>query len=103
MWVHDLEDRKAYAYKLSDGSRDKNKEFPIKGVGVSGHDRFLGGKTWSDGETLFVADAGAGKVRGFPLNSPTSRRFSRLDSANSSPRGICGDSDTYWLANDEGN
>ena len=56
-----------------------------------------GGGVWSDGETMFVTDNGANKVRAFQLNT----RPNNLDGANSYPRGICGDSDTYWVANND--
>ena len=106
MWLVDVKAQRTRAYKLSDGSRAADQEFPIRVTSaqdcagyIAGSTLFgdcAGGGAWSDGETLFVTDNGANIVRGFPLL----RRPINLDSSNSAPKGICADSDTYWLAND---
>ena len=101
MWIVDVEAQRTRAYKLSDKSRAADQEFPIRLIDPIGSiipfKEHKGGGVWSDGETMFVTDNGANKVRAYPLLS----RPINLDSANNNPKGICGDSDTYWLANDD--
>ena len=101
MWIVDVAYQTTRAYKLSDNSRAADQEFPIRVVdpesNIADFPQRKGGGVWSDGETMFVTDNGANKVRAFQLNT----RPNNLDGANSYPRGICGDSDTYWVANND--
>ena len=109
IWVVDPSDQKTYAYKLSDGSRDKSKEFPVRmddtGNVPGWWSDSRGGGAWSDGETLFLTDNGANKVRAYPLLSrpitlDTTATIT-LDNSNDKPVGIWGNGETIWVTNDD--
>ena len=88
-WVADSEDASLYAYRLSDGSRQ-----PDRDIGTDPAPMGL----WSDGETLWVAGLGGG-LRAHRL-SDGSRLASRdLDlEANTAPAGLWSDGETLWVA-----
>ena len=54
MWVVDIHDNKVYAYAMSDGARQADKEFDLGLLRAN-----IGG-IWSDGATMWVVDARTG-------------------------------------------
>ena len=100
MWVADFEDRKLYAYRMSDRSRDAGKDFTLdtangSPVGI-----------WSDGTTMWAADFTDGKLYAYRMSDrgrDPGKDFDTLSAAgNIFPEGIWSDGTTMWVA-DTGN
>ena len=100
IWVADTTDEKLYAYALADGTRQDgsggttNKEFALHG------DNATPRGMWSNGSTIWVADASNDKLYAHGLTG--TRRDVRdidLDLDNHTPTGIWSDGDTIWVAN----
>ena len=68
MWISDSDDDKIYAYKMSDKSRDPDKDFNI--LQNAGNSSPTG--IWSDGTTMWTADTGTDKIYAYLLSdAPT--------------------------------
>ena len=96
MWVADFEDRKLYAYRMSDRSRDAGKDFTLDAdngspVGI-----------WSDGTTMWASDFADGKLYAYRMSDrgrDADRDFDTLFAAgNIFPEGIWSDGTTMWVA-----
>ncbi len=99
MWVADSDDKKVYAYKMSDMRRDSGKDFntlATPGGKVAGPTGI-----WSDTETMWVADASHDKIFAYKMSDKsrdTGKDFETLDAAsNNSPGGIWSDGQTMWV------
>ena len=95
MWVSDW-DKKIYAYKASDKTRDTSKEFDtLKGAGNQSP---IG--IWSDGTTMWVADLGRKKIFAYNMedetNDPTKEFATSLK--NSQPGYLWSDGKTLWVS-----
>ena len=83
IWLADTGNDKLYAYRLSTGSRDSDKDFnTLSAAGIS----YPNG-IWSDGTTMWVVDQDDNKVYSF--NHPASDNAD-LSSVTVSPRDIIG-------------
>ncbi len=70
MFVVDREDRRVYAYKLSDGSEDTAKNINLRGANAKAHG------LWFDGRVLWVADPDDDKLYAYDLpGGRTGRQF----------------------------
>ena len=74
IWVADHHDDRIYAYRLSDGEREREKEFDTPGAAGN---RYMKG-IWSDGATMWVADQDKHWIYAYnmpeityPLGNPT--------------------------------
>ena len=87
--------RNIYAYTLSNGSRDRSKEF--SNVGASRLDGI-----WSDGVTMWVADSGSDKLFAYRMSDKSrdsGKDFTILATVgNTNPGGIWSDGVTMWVA-----
>ena len=96
MWVADSDDRRIYAYTLSIGVRDTDKEFRLHS------DNGNPAGMWSDGQTIWVADIKDGKIYAYDLSSGdrnSDEDFNGLgDAGNDKPFGIWSDSETMWVS-----
>ena len=108
MWVADNEgirsgdEQKILAYSLTgERYRDPNKDYRM--LGDFGNDRPRG--IWSDGETMWVAQANENKLYAYDL--ATKKRADgeefkfTLHTSNNLPRGIWSDGTTMWVANSD--
>ena len=93
-YVSDYGDDKVYAYN-TDGTRDSGKDIDVSD--------FPNG-IWSDGTTLWVANAGADKLLAYTLSSrapDSDEDFDTLfDADNKDPRGVFSDGTTMWVSDD---
>ena len=98
LWMADRDDKKLYAYELSDTSRDAAKDFDT--LDAAGNDNPSG--IWSDGTTMWVADRDDDKL--YAYNVATKARdaakdFTTLSAAgNQDPYGLWSDGTTMWVA-----
>ena len=98
MWVADHYDARIFAYNLTDGTRDKSKEFAI-------HDDDSGVPTgiWSDGTTMWVLHdgfTGNDRLHAYNLADGTRDQSKEFDlaAANAYPAGVWAVGDTMWVA-----
>ena len=95
MWVADDDDDKLYAYTLSGGARDTNKEFNLHA------DYGDSAGLWSDGTTIWVADDDDDKLYAYTLSGgarDTNKEFN-LHADNGDSAGLWSDGTTIWVAN----
>ena len=94
----DNSDDKIFAYTLSDGSRDADKD--IDSLNIAGNNVPVG--LWSNGTTLWVVDNADDILYAYTLSNGTrdADRNIDLDDANSSPLGLWSDGTTIWVADD---
>ena len=88
MWVADSEDRKIYAYKMSDRSRDPGKDFPTLNS-KGGNHKPKG--IWSDGVNMWVADSRDVELYSYYMESKAAGPFtfgSLARAGNDAPYGI---------------
>ena len=93
---------KIFAYNRSNGNRATGKDF--NNLDSAGNQDIAG--IWSDGDTMFVVDTADDEVYAYKMkpaanfgDRDTTKEFS-LHADNDAPRGIWGDDDTIWIAND---
>ena len=96
LWILDTSDKKAYAYKLSDGTNISGSTITLAGTPSSPKG------IWSDGVNVWVSDSGDNKVYVY-ANSEVDRNESDdiiLDHSDDviSPTGIWSDGTTLWVA-----
>ena len=98
MWVVDRDDKKLYAYKRSDMSRDAAKDFNT--LDAAGNDNPSG--VWSDGTTMWVADRDDDKLYAYKMSDRSrdaAKDFDTLAAAgNTTPVGLWSDGTTMWVA-----
>ncbi|MXW60571.1 MAG: hypothetical protein F4003_02155 [Acidimicrobiaceae bacterium] len=93
MWVADWVDDTVYAYDLSSGSRNPDREFGLS----SANDSPFG--IWSDGTTMWVADDNDLRIYAYDLSNGTedlSKGFD-VDGDNDWPWGVWSDGQTMWV------
>ena len=85
---------KIFAYKLSDGSRDAPKDFPLHL-----ESNWAAGGIWSDGTTVWVSDWEADKLFAYTLATGARVEASdiTLHHLNNSAQGIWSDGTTIWV------
>ena len=90
VWVGDSYDNKLYAYRLSDGAREADRDIDIarRNDGPSG--------IWSDGTTMWVADVADNKLYAYRLSDGT-RDSDREFFTGLAPDGIWSDGTTIWV------
>ena len=97
MWVADPEDRRIYAYRMSDKKRDPEQDFnDVKRM------RYSTGM-WSDGHTLWVADETVPRLNAYRIADKVrdpARDF-HLGVENALPTGFWSDGKTMWVGDDE--
>ena len=101
LWVADNNDAKIYAYQLSDGAQEPDKDFDT--LAAAGNDYPTG--IWSDGVTMWVADYDDAKLYAYTLSNgmrDISKEFT-LDPDNDTPTGIWSDRTTLWVGDDWNN
>ena len=93
MWVADYVDEQLYAYSLSGGARDTDKEFGLD----TENDAPWG--IWSDNTTVWVVDEVDAKLYAYALDGGTRQDSKDIDlhSDNGSPDGIWSDGVTIWV------
>ncbi len=89
---------KLFAYTLSDGARDSAKDFnTLSAAGNTAHQGL-----WSDGTTMWVADATDDKIYAYNLSTrarDSAKDFNNLAAGgNSFPAGIWSNGNTMWVA-----
>ena len=88
-------DRRIYAYTLSNGSRDRSKEFSDVGS-------FVPKSIWSDGETMWVSDDFSDKIYAYKMSDKSrdsGKDFNTLNATgNKKPLGIWSDGVTMWVS-----
>ena len=94
IWVADLEDDKLYAYTLSGGARDADKDIALDS------DNSEPRGIWSGGSTIWVAENTDGKLYAYTLSGGArdADKDIALDSANANSQGIWSDGTTVWVA-----
>ena len=97
LWVSDRDDKKIYAYKLSDTSRDAAKDFNT--LDAAGNQNPAG--IWSDGTTMWVADRDDDKLYAYNLATKArdaAKDFTTLAAAgNNDPYGLWSDGTTMYV------
>ena len=97
MWVVDRDDKKIYAYKRSDTSRDAAKDFNT--LDAAGNDNPSG--VWSDGTTMWVADRDDDKLYAYKrsdMSRDSAKDFNTLSAAgNQDPYLLWSDGTTMWV------
>ena len=93
LWVADRFDAHVYAYRLSDKTRDGDREFSLdEGTRPYG--------LWSDGTTMWVTDFTGGRVAAYTLADGVrdeSRDYDTSLVGNASPTGVWSDGATLWV------
>ena len=104
IWVADYSDRRVYAYQLQGSPltlkgqritlRETNKEFNL----ASANGDAVG--IWSDGETMWVADAEEDRVFAYQLDggSRQANKEFNLSGGNARATGISSNGETIWVA-----
>ena len=96
MWVADFEDRKLYAYQMSDRSRNPGRDFTLDALNGSP----VG--IWSDGATMWVSDFSDAKLFAYRMSDRSrdpGNDFNTLSAAgNKFPEGIWSDGTIMWVA-----
>ena len=98
IWVSDGRDDKLYAYTLTTGAADTNKNIDLSNN--NGNARGI----WSDGTTIWVADSTDRKVYAHTLATGarvTAKEFN-LSGGNRNARGIWSDGTTLWVSDYNG-
>ena len=97
LWVSDAADKKVYAYRLSNLSRDSAKDFALG----AGNDHV--GDIWSNGTILWVTDHADGKLYAYRLRDGArqSARDLALASGNTDPHGVWSDGVNMWVSDAE--
>ena len=96
MWVLDKDDKKVYAYRISDKSRVSYLDFGT--LDAAGNDNPYA--IWSDGVTMWVSDLDDGMLYAYKMSDKS--RDSGKDFGLGSgfvPRGIWSDETTLWVVN----
>ena len=98
IWVSDLIDKKIYAYRKSDGSRNASEDFDTLRAAQNESPTGI----WSDGATMWVADNADKKLYAYRLSEKTrdaSKEFNTLEAArNEHPVGLWSDGATMWVS-----
>ena len=100
LWVADDHhaDYKIYAYNLSTGARDSNKDFDTLRAASNGRPTGI----WSNGTTMWVADRFDDKIYAYNLSTKqrdAAKDFGTLNSAgNNNAVGLWSDGTTMWAA-----
>ena len=91
-------DNKIFAYNRSTFARDSSKDFDT--LDPAGNKDIQG--IWSDGTTMFVVDYVDDKLYAYTVSTKArdSGKDITLSSFNDEPRGIWGNADTIWVAQD---
>ena len=91
-------DNKIFAYNRSTFARDSSKDFDA--LDAAGNKDIQG--IWSDGTTMFVVDYVDDKLYAYTVSTKArdSGKEITLSSFNDEPRGIWGNADTIWVAQD---
>ncbi len=91
-------DNKIFAYNRATGARDSSKDFDT--LDAAGNKDIQG--IWSDGTTMFVVDYVDDKLYAYTVSTKArdSGKDITLISFNDEPRGIWGNADTIWVAQD---
>ena len=93
-----LTDRRIYAYRMSDKSRDSGKDFNTLDAAGNRDPRGM----WSDGVTMWVLDSADIKIYAYRMSDKSrdsGKDFNTLDAAgNDHPRGMWSDGVTMWVA-----
>ena len=94
MWSVDVTDDKVYAYTLSTGARDVDKEWDLHSDNGSPQG------IWSDGTTMWVSDDDDAKVYAYTLSTGARDVDEEWDlhSDNSKAQGMWSDGTTMWVA-----
>ena len=96
--MSDLIDKKIYAYRKSDGSRNASEDFDTLRAAQNESPTGI----WSDGATMWVADNADKKLYAYRLSEKTrdaSKEFNTLEAArNEHPVGLWSDSATMWVS-----
>ena len=93
LWVADRSDAHVYAFRLSDKTRDEEREF-----GLDEGTRAYG--LWSDGTTMWVTDFTGGRVAAYALTDGSrdeGRDYDTSQVGNGSPTGLWSDGATLWV------
>ena len=113
MWVSDSEDKKIYAYNMSDKTRNKSREIVLSDLSKAND---LPQGLWSDGENLWVANGTAGNVKLYAYKLAGERidcreetkDFNTLEDAgkpvgdgNLHPKGIFSDGATMYVVDSD--
>ena len=103
LWVADHADGKAYAYRLSDGARQADREFTLRAGDATTYVWPLG--LWSDGDTVLATDWSSGTVRGYALagRCTSERQGHRRGGHGERLRGgLWSDGETLWVVDEFG-
>ena len=103
MWILDSTDMKIHVYKMAEnewGKIDGDKWFGLETSTSTPSD------IWSNGEIMWVTDAGRDKIYVYDLNAAANHYHSSEDfntlirSANKDPRDLWADEMTMWVVDD---
>ncbi len=104
IWVADDSDDKLYAYTLSGGARDSGKDIALASKPSDGtfaaDDNGKAAGVWSDGTTIWVADATDAKLYAYTLSGGARDSGKELGvslSGTRSPAGIWSDGTVIWV------
>ncbi len=103
IWVADDSDEKLYAYTLSGGARDSGKEFGLASKPSDGtfaaDDNGNPAGVWSDGTTIWVADATDDKLYAYTLSNGTRDNAKEFSARPGSQPlgGIWSDGTAMWV------
>ena len=106
MWVSDWNDKRLYAYKMSDKSRDPDNEFNLVGGAVNGTtDLGIGGNgnpegIWSNGTTMWVSDWNDKRLYAYKMSDMSrdpGEDFIFGSESSVNPNDIWSDNTTMWV------
>ena len=96
MWVLDKDDKKVYAYRISDKSRVSYLDFGT--LDAAGNDNPYA--IWSDGVTMWVSDLDDRMLYAYKMSDKSRDSGKDFDLGSGSvPRGIWSDETTLWVVN----
>ena len=100
MWVADLTDDQIYAYNLSSGARDGDKDFDTL-IGAGNQSPF---GMWSNGTTMWVSDSADDQIYAYRMSDKardSDKDFDTLGGAgNNQPKAIWSDGTTMWVSDE---
>ena len=99
IWIVDADDDKIYAYRMSDKTRDSDKDFNTLSAAGNANPRGM----WSDGITMWVSDNADDKIYAYRLSDQQrdeDKDFNSIISQNGGLLSLWSDGVTMWVADE---
>ena len=99
IWIVDADDDKIYAYRMSDKTRDSDKDFNTLSAAGNANPRGM----WSDGITMWVSDNADDKIYAYRMSDKLrddGKDFNSIISQNGALLSLWSDGVTMWVSDE---